>query len=568
MKSPVPSEKNKSADQSFAEAVAHHQAGRFAEAEKLYNAVLNLAPQHGDALRMLGVLYLQMKKPGDALPTLQAALKVSPDNPEILTNLGSLLLWQGKVAEAIPLYTRALGLRPKDVGILMQLGRMMRERGGFDDALGFYNRALQIDPKQVDAYLGAASCWWSTGKLDAAIHCYEIALTHKPGSAFILANLASALWGAGRRDEGKARAEEALKVEPNYTGALVNRGIMAYEEVKFDEAMDYYERALASSPEDREARWRKSLVLLARGDYGEGWKLFDTALGTRDPRRGPNFFQSKPWDGTKAPGKHLLIWCEQGLGDSLQFIRYAKLCKERVGRVSVLCPKPLLRLFKSSPYIDAAFETAHEKDFDLHTLTMSLPHIFGTTLETVPAHMPYLAVDAKLQEKWDAKFKDVDGFKIGLVWAGSAREGQNNSGLVDQRRSIGLEKLKPLLDSPGARFYTLQKGEPAGQIKALGLENRLIDLMSETEDFADTAAIVNNLDLVISVDTSVAHLAGGLGKPVWILSRYDACWRWLNNRRETPWYPMGRIFGQPSPGDWDSVLKDLGRELEGLLHGR
>lgn len=265
-----------------------------------------------------------------------------------------------------------------------------------------------------------------------------------------------------------------------------------------------------------------------------------------------------PWDGRADPNTHLLIWHEQGFGDLLQFIRYAELCKQRVGKVSVLCQKPLVRLFKTLPFVDDAFDASRGGNYhvDDHVSAMSLPYVFGTLLETVPAHVPYLRVDAGTQAKWNAKFPETaHGFKVGLVWSGTSGH------KLDAQRSISLERMKPWFDLQGARFYNLQKDKAAEQIAALGLADRMIDFMGEVEDFADTAAIIQNLDLVITVDTSVAHLAGGLGKPVWILSRFNADWRWLQNRPTNPWYPTARIFGQPAMHDWDSVMAEVGREL-------
>jgi hypothetical protein len=229
----------------------------------------------------------------------------------------------------------------------------------------------------------------------------------------------------------------------------------------------------------------------------------------------------------------------------------------------VLCQKPLVRLFKALPFVDDAFDSTRGGDLhvDEHVPMMSLPHVFDTVLQTVPAAVPYLRVDPAIQKNWTAKFAGVADVKIGLVWAGGSHEGKINAALMDRQRSVGLERMKPWFDLPGARFYNLQKDKPAEQIAALGLADRLTDFMGEVADFADTAAIVQNLDLVITVDTSVAHLAGGLGKPVWILSRYNACWRWLQNRPTNPWYPTARIFGQPTLGDWDSVMAEVGREL-------
>jgi hypothetical protein len=304
------------------------------------------------------------------------------------------------------------------------------------------------------------------------------------------------------------------------------------------------------------------------GKYREGWKLYETGLGSRQ-QRGLIPFAAKPWDGKRAPSKHLLLWKEQGLGDTIQFIRYAEMCKQRVAKVSVLCQKPLVRLFKSLPFIDDVFDTPRGGSrFHEHAPMMSLPHIFDTVLETIPARVPYLRVEAEIQKKWDINFANQKCMKVGLVWAGASHEEVLRGPLTDQQRSIGLDRMQPWLKLRDVKFYSLQKGKPSEQIAEMGLAGRIIDLMDEVEDFADTAAIVQNLDLVISVDTSVAHLAGALGKPVWILSRYNADWRWLQNRSTSPWYPTARIFGQPSLGDWDSVIKEVGQELAVCLATR
>lgn len=654
--------------QSLTDAVTHHQAGRLPEAEKQYRVVIGLQPDHADALRLLGALYLQTKKPDQALPLLRQASKVQPKNPEILSNLGvalretgqlddaiaclreaiainpdyiealnnlgSLFLDQGRAAEAIPLYQHALRLRPdygtamgnlasamsmvgqyepsialfsqalkhlpseakyfvgqgfaykklgkpddafacfqkalllrdNDPDILNQLGHILRDRSQFDEAMNCYKRSLsaKLDP---EVFVHIASCWWGQNNLVDAIYCFEQALKLKPDYIHALVNLGAACWGVGRREEGRRAVDEALRLTPDNVGALINRAIMFYEEGQPEKALELFDRALSLDPQNSLAKWRKSFALLALGQYREGWALYENGLADAS-RRGADPVQGQLWDGQPMPDKHLLIVCEQGLGDSLQFVRYAAEAKKRVGRLSVLCPKPLLRLFQNLSFVDDVFDVIADKSFDAHIAMMSLPHLFGTTLATVPAAIPYLFVDQALQEKWNKKFANVDGVKIGLVWAGSTRAGQMNAGQVDQRRSIGLERMRVLLNQTKARFYSLQKDQPAEQIKLLGLENIITDYMGEVIDFADTAALIQNLDLVISVDTSVAHLAGGLGKPVWVLSRYDACWRWLKNQSVNPWYPTARVFGQPVAGDWDSVLEAVRHELILLLKDR
>jgi hypothetical protein len=407
------------------------------------------------------------------------------------------------------------------------------------------------------------TCWRDMQNPQQAIACFEKALAQKSDYASAFGCLGAALWSIGRMGEARIKLEHAVQIEPANPELITALGSLEHSEGKIQEALDRFNQVLAVTPDYTRAQFGKSFALLALGKYAEGWELYETGLGHRDIRHYNPFAGVKPWDGKPIPEKHLLIWAEQGLGDSLQFIRYAELCRQRVGKLSVLCQKPLVRLFQTLPFIDDAFDASRGGKFraDEHVSVMSLPHLFGTTLETVPASVPYLRADPAIQAKWAARFADARGVKVGLVWAGGSHEGVEYAALIDRQRSVGLEHMKPWLDLQGARFYSLQKDKPAEQIAALGLAERIIDFMGDVEDFADTAAIVQNLDLVITVDTSVAHLAGGLGKPVWILSRFNADWRWLQNRPTNPWYPTARIFGQPTLGDWDSVIAEVEREL-------
>jgi Flp pilus assembly protein TadD len=468
----------------------------------------------------------------------------------------------GRLPEAVASFQESLRLRASNLEALCYLGDALRAQGKLKAALDYYTKALQARPNFPELYVSMGVCWWGMNNLQQALFCYEKALEQKPDYADALGNLGATLWIMGRCAEARENLDRALQIEPNNADVITSLGELLSSEGKISEALEHYNRALTHDPACRRALDRKSLALLALGDYREGWKLYETGLGHLDMRGHNPFASVKPWDGEPAPDRHLLIWSEQGLGDSLQFIRYAELCKQRVGKVSVLCPKPLVRLFKALPFVDDVFDAPREgSHFDEHVPMMSLPHRFDTVLETVPATVPYLRIDPDTQAKWAAKFAGVATLKVGLVWAGSSHKGNVRGSVMDHERSAGLLRMKPWLDMQGARFYNLQRDEPAEQIAALGLADRITDFMGEVADFADTAAIVQNLDLVITVDTSVAHLAGGLGKPVWILSRYNADWRWLQNRPTNPWYPTARIFGQPTLGDWDSVIAEVGREL-------
>ena len=565
------------------------------EAIQCFQEALRLHPHYPEALNNLGSVYQNQEKFSEAASLYEQALRLRPDYITATGNLATALrmlgqyersvecyrqvlkqvpaetkYWIGlglahrklrQADDAVACFQRALQLTPNDFAIYNFLAGALQDQGKWDSAIDFYNRVLQIDPINPEVYVNLGSCWWSKNNLPIAVHCYQLALSQKPDMVDAQINLGAALWGVGRREEGRAKIEDVLRREPNNIAALINYGIMFHDEGHPGDALPVFDRVLGQEPNNRMAQWRKSLVLLALGQYREGWELYETGLGHR-AMRGPHLVNEKPWGGAPMPNKRLLITCEQGFGDSLQFIRYAEKAKQCFDQVIVLCPKHLVRLFKGLPYVANAVETVEQGAFDTHVSMLSLPHRFGTTVETIPAQTPYLFVAPDVQNKWDEKFTGIGGLKVGLAWAGSAREEQTNSGQVDQRRSISLELMKPFFDTPNVRFYNLQKDKAAEQIKKAGLENALIDFMPEANDFADTAALINNLDLVITVDTSVAHLAGGLGKPVWILSRYDACWRWLKNQPTSPWYPTARIFGQPKPADWDSVLKDVVRALQ------
>ncbi len=559
-----------SAPRIFAEAVAHHQAGRLSEAERLYRAVIGLAPRHGDALRLLGVLCLQRGKPDQALPLLHDAAQLQPKNPEILNHLGVALSEAGRGDEAIEKFQQALAINPTYAGALGNFGKALRkqaedlrEQGEITRALACFSKALQALPNDPTLHVSMGRCWYELSDFPQAALCFETALEQRPDDVDALGGLAAALWAMDRIEEARGKLERALQVRQGNPDITANLGELLHGQGKISEALALYNQILIRTPEHPTALWRKGFALLALGEYREGWKLYAESLGQRALRGANMFAPARPWDGSPAPGKHLLIWAEQGLGDSLQFIRYAALCKQRVGRVSVFCPKPLVRLFKALPAIDDASDViGNESPFDAHVPMLNLPHLFDTGLETVPAAVPYLRVDPEVQAKWNARIANDAVMKVGLVWAGGRHKGNVRGGLTDKQRSVGLERMKPWFDMQGIRFYSLQKDEPAGQIAALGLADRIVDFMGEVEDFADTAALVENLDLVITVDTSIAHLAGGLGKPVWILSRYNACWRWLQNRPTSPWYPTARIFGQPALGDWDSVMTVVTRELK------
>jgi hypothetical protein len=330
-------------------------------------------------------------------------------------------------------------------------------------------------------------------------------------------------------------------------------------------AMASYRRALALEPNYAGAQMNMATCQLLMGDLKAGFAGFRARWAVPDsPIRMPEL--PRPlWEGESLEGRSILVHCEQGLGDSLHFIRYAPLLATQAARVRVLAPPALARLLGRIPGIEIVTAPPDSASYDYHCPLLCLPRLLGTELATIPATIPYLAAEPDAVEAWSRRLGP--GRRIGLVWAGAPRHADRAAFAVDRRRSLTLAALAPLGGLPETRFISLQKGPPAAQAKEPPAALDLFDPTDELHDFADTAALIANLDLVISVDTSVAHLVGALGRPVWLLSRFDGCWRWLLDRADSPWYPTMRLFRQPAPGDWDSVIMAARAALQDWVRG-
>lgn len=581
------------------QAVAHHQKGDVSAAEMLYQKVLRLVPQHFDALRLLGGLYIQQNRADDAIGCLQQALAITPNHPELLNNIGVAYCSQGRLQDALNHYEQAVRLAPDYGDAIDNISNIYYNAGKLDDAICWLTRSLNLraDNPRAHMFLGhayrlqnrnaeaathyrQALAFWpdntelliclgnllrAEGQSVEACSLYQRLAALKPDDATIHLNLGVIYRDLGDLQAALAEYDTALRLRPNAPDILVNRAGVLIELDRPEEADLAYDAALQCSPKRADAAWGKSLALLMLGQYREGWQLYETRFAYK-PKPGPAP-QIARWDGSNLTGKTLLIWGEQGLGDVLQFIRYANLCKAAGAQVIVCCDKALVGLLRNSPFIDAVFASdgftpEHTKNLDCQIPVMSLPHLFGTTLATIPQEMPYLFVSAATQAKWASCLTHTPARKIGLVWAGNPRKSLIDAHTTDRQRSLTLAMLQPLLAQPNYQFYSLQKGEAAEQIATLGLQHKLIDLMPDVADFEDTAAIVQSLDLVISVDTSAVHLAGGLGKPVWVLSRFGGCWRWLRNQENSPWYPSARVFGQEEPGDWEGCITRITQALQ------
>jgi Flp pilus assembly protein TadD len=395
-----------------------------------------------------------------------------------------------------------------------------------------------------------------------AMHALQKSAQLLPNDAEAHNNLGNALRDLGRIEEAAASFRRALKYRPGYAEAHNNLGNALRDLGQFEEAVASFRRALKIRPNGADMHWNLSMPLLAQGQYAEGWREYEYRWNTGAmPTRG---LAQPLWLGdAELSGKAILLHAEQGFGDTLQFVRYATLVAARGATVYLEVPPLLKSLAASCAGVAAVFAPGETlPPFDYQCPLMSLPLACKTELATIPGTVPYLAASPAKIAYWQEKLGQKAALRVGLVWAGDPRKhlaaGQGVRA-IDAQRSIHFDRLLPLMEIPGIEFISLQVGDDARR-QADG-NPRLIDFTDELRDFEDTAALIANLDMAICVDTSVAHLVGAVGKPVWLLNRYNTCWRWLTGREDSPWYPSMRIFRQPSLGDWDSVIADVKQSL-------
>ncbi|HSZ58163.1 MAG TPA: tetratricopeptide repeat-containing glycosyltransferase family protein [Tepidisphaeraceae bacterium] len=424
------------------------------------------------------------------------------------------------------------------------------------EAEAIYRQILAQAPARHDVYQRLAEICYQSGRVPEALELMRGAVAADPNVADYHGNLAMLLSTLGQFDEAIPAFQRALSIRPSSAETLNNLGGAMRETARYDQAAAALRRALAIRPDYAEAEWNLAFVLLAQGNLGEGLPAFEARLRVKNfPNRR---IQGPMWDGSDLHGRRILLHTEQGVGDTFNFIRYAPLVAARGGRVFVLCSPDVHRLMSVQELSVEQWiaDGQPRPEFDTHCPLMSLPKVFGTTMETIPAGVPYMAADPKWVEPWRKRLaQDSAVLKVGLVWAG------NMHPIHNRKRTMALATLLPLGALPRVSFYSLQKGAAALEAKTPPAGMRLIDWSDELNDFADTAALIAALDLIITVDTSVAHLAAAMGKPTWVLLPFVADWRWFMDREDSPWYPTMRLFRQTALGDWRGPVARVAEEL-------
>jgi Flp pilus assembly protein TadD len=511
---------------------------------------------------------------------------------EAVLDRGNHLMDQGELAGAIEAYRQLTALAPGFGPGYRNLALALERDGKITEALSACDRAVELQSDDLEAYVVMAGLLLKLARIDQAISMYQLATLAAPGRSDVHASLAAALARQGHLDEASAACAKAIELSPQNAGAYLNLGIILGKRGDPEGAVEAYRKAIgidpnspaghtnlgialshlgmsgpaiaASSraidlaPADPELHYNHAMLLLLAGDLEAGFREFEWRLSHPAPRFRPRPFDVPRWRGDPRDGRTLLIHAEQGLGDTLQFVRFVPAAAATGGPVVVLVQPPLTELLRDSLDVTVISRDDPAPPFDLHVPLMSLAHQLGTSIETIP-QVPYLTATPARIAEWRQRLANYAGIKVGLVWAGSAGH------LRDQERSLPAEAVLPRLVIPGVQLFSLQKDLRAGDRAVLErLKDTVVDLAPHLANFADTAAAASAMDLVITVDTAVAHLAGALGKPTWILLPHVLDWRWLYQRVDTPWYPTVRLFRQARSRDWASVLDRLPGELQRL----
>lgn len=478
--------------------------------------------------------HLQKNELDSASILLQKAHESTPNNPDVLRLLSVVSALRFDYIGALELIDQVIALTPDNGIAHSNRGNILKELHRFEEALASLEKAIALDSSYIEAYINKGNVLQDLHRYDEAIEWYD----------------------------------RAIALKPNYPEAYSNKGNALELLRRHREAMECFDMATTINPQYVDAYWHKALCQLSGGEYEAGWQNYEARWFKSNPVHFQYLTISRLENTQNIRGKKILIWAEQGLGDSLQFCRYIELLHRLGGIVTFLVPSALLRVLSQLEQF-CTLKTHHDNHdvFDLHSPLLSLPLVFSAEVESVPAEIPYIKANPEKIKLFEGRILSSPNMKVGVIWNGGFRVGAPQLWAVNKRRNIELEQIAKLKEVSGVDFYSLQKGDPAEsefRVRQDEVWPKMTNCVQWLDDFSDTAALMQCLDLIISVDTSSAHLAGALGRPVWILNRYDSCWRWLRGRSDSPWYPSAKIYQQSKPGNWDEVLDQVKVDLGAL----
>jgi tetratricopeptide (TPR) repeat protein len=571
----------------------HQQQGRFAEAEAVYRQVLASYPNHPDAMQLLGVLAAQVGKADIAMDLIRRAIAINPRQPMYHCNLGQAYLSVGRADDAVAAFAQAITLKPDFFQAIVNQGNAYLARRDFDQAISNYRRAIELDPNVAETYNNLGNAFRHKQQIDHAMAAYREAIARNPRLPDAHYNLAIALKDSKRFDEAIVEFQQAISLRPNYPEAINNLGNVyqtqgrleeaaalfrqaialrpgfvnarnnlanvLHDERKLDDAIASYRQVMEMAPEWALPHYNYSLTLLLLGEFEQGWREHEFRRKAPEIEIFIQDFPKPSWDGSDLNGQTILIHSEQGFGDAIQFARYLPMVAARGGRVIFQCHDELADLFKGIAGAQQVVARGQPlPEFDLHLPLLSLPLIFQTnSFESIPCGVPYLQADPELSQRWRQRAAPLEGkLKVGLVWSGRVHP---------PGRSVELAALAPLAKVPGVSFVSLQVGEASKQADSPPPGMTIANWSDGLRNFTDTAALMEQIDLLITIDTAAAHLAGAMGKPVWVLVPWKPDWRWLLDDEQTRWYPTMRLYRQPTRGDFATPIQRMAADLNALV---
>lgn len=539
---------------------AQRGLGQFDEAIENYRQAIRLQPSAAVAHLHLGSLFEQTGAADKAIESYERALRLEPNRPEALVRLARVRQREGDLPAAENLYRRAVQTQGELAPLHFDLANVLQLQGRLDEAIAGYRKALELKPDYVEAECNLGNALRDRGQVSEALQHLERAVSLGPDLAAPRSNLGAVLQDLGRLAEARECFDRALTIDPGRPEILLNMGTILKDHGQVEESLTWYERALEAQPGYRQAIFSRGTALLSLGRFAQGWADYEYRVGC--PQFNTLQFPQPQWDGSPLGDRRLLVHGEQGFGDVIQFVRYLPRVRERGQHVTLAVDAPLVPLLEQSGYAPLVAKDSPLPPFDVHVPLMSLPHVFGTELETVPADVPYLATEPARVERWREELEKYPGLRVGIAWQGRP------TFRGDPLRSIPLAMFEPLSRVEGVRLISLQKVFGTEQLAGVADRFEVVDLAASLDvdggAFLDIAAAMKSLDLVISSDTAVVHLAGALGVRVWVALQYAPDWRWLHGRDDSLWYPTMRLFRQTELGGWSDVFDRMAAELARL----
>jgi tetratricopeptide (TPR) repeat protein len=554
MPSAVPGRSDETSRRLLAEAVRHHRAGELDQAIALYERLLKFVPDLAPAHANLGVALRARGRLEDAEASYRRALALAPATPDVLFNLGNLKRDQGALADAAEQYRAVLASDPAHAAAHTNLGLVLRDQGRLEEALAELSSVAAAQKDRPEPQLNIGLVLADMKRWPEAARACHKALALNPRYAAALSLLGQCLRQLGHAEEAVGCCRRAVALAPDQPDAHAGLGHGLIAEGWLGEAAISFEQALALDPDHLQARLGRGYVHLVLGRWGPGLEDYRLRWRAREAR--PRRLPMPAWEGEDLSGQRILLWAEQGFGDTIAAARFAALVKAQGATVYLECPPALMRLFRRLPGVDRLIAAGERlPQADLHAPLMELPRLFATYPSTVPPP-PDLHPDPQLGAKFEPLLETARGrITVGIAWGG------NPAYAGDAQRSLELARFLPLADNPKVQLVSLQKGPQAEQLAAAP-SGKILDAAPLLEDFADTAALMDRLDLVITVDSAPAHLAGTLGRPAWVLLPFTPYWFWLLDREDSPWYPSVRLFRQSKRSDWGTVFERVAAELQ------